>query len=73
MVLTKCEMENFKLSKNQIKKYKEWQKTLKEVQHASAMGGDFTFKFTPTSLGMLVEVERYDGEKLNLTEYEHFD
>lgn len=66
-------MENFKLTKEQKKKFKEWEKTLKQIDHTSCMGGDYTFKFTPTSMGTLVEVERYDGEKLDLTEYEYFD
>lgn len=66
-------MEEFKLSTEQIEKFEAWKETLKEIPHASSIGGDFTFKFTPTGVGMLVEVERYDGEKLDLTEYEHFD
>lgn len=66
-------MENFVLSQKQIENFETWKKSLRDVPHASSMGGDFTFKFTPTSVGMLVEVERYDGEKLNLTEYEYFD
>jgi len=66
-------MENFKLTKEQKKKFKEWEKTLKQIDRASCVGGDYTFKFTPTSMGTLVEVERHDGEKLDLTEYEYFD
>lgn len=37
--------------------------------YGGAIGGDLTYSFTPTSLGLVTEVECY-GKKLNLTNYE---
>ena len=54
----------FKLSDEQTEKAKQWMK--EREKHVGAIGGQFTFSFTPTSLGNIVTVS--DGkEELSLT------
>jgi len=56
----------FELSAEQTIEYKEWRKT--KPANKAAIGGAFTFCFTPTSIGVMVEVQHADGSKLDLTE-----
>ena len=62
---------NFTLSANQHKKYDEWRKEKGEV-YVGAIGGAYTFCFTPTGLGDMVVVKCADGTELDLTEYEYW-
>ena len=65
------EKKTFDLSVEQHKKYDEWRieknKTKGEV-YVGAIGGAYTFCFTPTGLGNMVEVKCADGTKLDLTD-----
>jgi hypothetical protein len=70
-------MNEFKLTENQKKKYEEWRGSLPvlPIDHFGAAGGGYTFHFTPTGLGIIVEVTRADdpeNHKLDLTEWEYF-
>jgi hypothetical protein len=38
--------------------------------YAGAIGGEYTYKFTPTSLGVIIQVEHFIGEKIDVTDYE---
>lgn len=65
----------FTLSAEQNKKYDEWRKEKNKKDgevYVGAVGGAYTFCFTPTGLGDIVEVKCADGTKLDLTDYESF-
>ncbi len=59
---------NFELSTEQLTKYNEWREEKKKTLKSTAIGGAFTFCFTPTGIGEIVEVQCIDGAKLDLTE-----
>ena len=61
----------FVLSPEQMEKYDKWRKEKEEV-YVGAIGGAYTFCFTPTGLGTMVEVKCADGTSLDLTEYEYW-
>lgn len=67
------EDKTFVLTAEQHKKYDEWRieknKTKGEV-YVGAIGGAYTFCFTPTGLGDMIEVKCADGTKLDLTDYD---
>ena len=65
------EDKTFTLSANQYKKYDEWRKEKSEV-YVGAIGGAYSFCFTPTGLGDMVVVKCADGTELDLTEYEYW-
>lgn len=57
----------FELSDRQWRLARKW---MEENQKSSgAIGGQFSFVFTPTSLGMIVKVKDADSE-LDLTDYD---
>jgi hypothetical protein len=59
----------FSLDKDQLKKLEEWMQTHKKV-YTGAIGGRYTYSFTPTSLAVIVKVK--DGitnEEIDLTDY----
>ena len=65
----------FKLSKEQVKKFEKWKKTLPKIKDGDfgAAGGAYWIKFTPTGIGMIVEAGRYDLlETIELTDYENW-
>jgi hypothetical protein len=70
-----AEDKTFTLSAEQYKKYNEWReeknKTKGEV-YVGAIGGAYSFCFTPTGLGTMVVVKCADGTELDLTEYEYW-
>lgn len=57
----------FELSETQVKKFEDWRKTKGEV-YVGAIGGAYTFEFTPTGIGMLVKVKCADDSEIDLTE-----
>jgi hypothetical protein len=59
----------FQLNEDEIAKFKEWKKLLKKLPPA-AIGGSYTFCFTPTGVGTSVTVVRIDGQKIDLTDYD---
>lgn len=46
----------FSLSESQIKKLNEWSKTLPDA-YTGAVGGRFTYSFTPTSIGVFITAQ----------------
>jgi len=64
-------MEEFKLTNEQEQKYKNWRKSLPKA-YFGAVGGGYTFHFTPTGIGTIVKVTRDDGFELELTEWENW-
>jgi len=71
----KYEDKNFILSAAQYKKYDEWRKEKNKKDgevYVGAIGGAYTFCFTPTGLGDIVVVKCADGTELDLTEYEYW-
>jgi len=65
----------FTLSAEQHKKYDEWRKEKNKKEgevYVGAIGGAYSFCFTPTGLGTMVVVKCADGTELDLTEYEYW-
>ena len=60
-------MFNFSLDEEQTKKFLEWRKTLPK-RDSGAIGGAYTFSFTPTGLGTIVEVSYFKNHKIDLTD-----
>lgn len=69
MLLSSESME-FHLTTDQTRKFYEWSKRIDPV-YSGAIGGMFTFSFTPTSLGMVIKVKHFKGHELDLTEYDN--
>jgi len=61
----------FILSQKQLDKVEEWKKTLSK-EPDTAIGGAFTYEFTPTSIGTIIKVKYHNGTSIDLTEYEDF-
>jgi hypothetical protein len=59
----------FNFTEDEERRIRVWKSTLPEIEEG-AIGGAYTYKFTPTSLGVVKIVERSSGEKLDLTRYE---
>ena len=61
----------FKLSPLEIEKLDSWKQSLPELQ-ADVFGKDFQFeyRFTPTGVGTIIKVRRFDGEEIDLTDYD---
>lgn len=60
----------FELDKDQSKKISKWIKHFDKV-YEGAIGGRFTYMFTPTSLGIVIKVQ--DGvtrDILDVTDYD---
>lgn len=65
-------MNTFTLNEEQEKKLSEWLKTRELGKYAGAIGGRFTYSFTPTSIGLIVEVADGMGDKakIDLSDYD---
>ena len=65
-------MYKFELDKEEIKKFETWSnKQKKRDSSIPTLGERFTFLFTPTGLGTVVEVrDNKLKETINLTDYE---
>ena len=61
-------MFNFELDAEQIKKFVEWKEQLPKVD-TGAIGGGYTFSFTPTGLGTITVVKYLDKYEIDLTDY----
>jgi hypothetical protein len=57
----------FSLSEQQQKKLQAWKKKLKPIE-TGAIGGEYTYHFTPTGVGTVVIVSRKPGEAIDLTD-----
>lgn len=58
----------FELNEKQIKKFEEWRNSKRKKTYTAAIGGAYTFSFTPTSIGVMVEASHADGDRIDLTE-----
>lgn len=60
----------FELSQLEIEKLNSWKQSLPELP-ADVFGEDFQFEytFTPTGVGTTIKVRRFDGEEIDLTDY----
>lgn len=63
--------EPFTLTEEQYNKYYEWAQQFKDGNFG-AIGGIFTFSFTPTTLGTILKVEHAEGKEIDLTEYDNW-
>lgn len=62
----------FTITEEQARKAAEWMKERK-VKQQGAIGGQFTFEFTNTSIGQIQRVsDCVSKETLDLTEYDMF-
>ena len=62
---------NFCLTTEEYKKFQEWKSQKDPKVYTGAIGGRFTFHFTPTSLGCIVKVsDSVDKDEIDLTDYE---
>lgn len=63
---------NFTLDNKQIAKFEAWRAEMwKRKDNPGAIGGQFTFKFIPTSIGTIVKVVYcHTNEELDLTDYD---
>jgi hypothetical protein len=60
----------FSLDESQKKKLDEWVATKDLSAYGGAIGGRFTYCFTQTSLGEIVQViDGLDNTKIDLTDY----
>ncbi len=61
----------FKIPDAKIEVIAEWCES--RQKYAGASGGQFTYLFTPTSIGLVVEVrDNIGGEVLNVTDYDQW-
>jgi hypothetical protein len=61
---------NFSLTPEQIAKFKTWSKQFETI-YAGAAGGAFTFSFTHTGLCTVAKVSHFQGQSIDLTEYDN--
>jgi len=60
----------FVLDDTQLNKLAEWQENHTPI-YVGAIGGMYTFSFTPTGIGVIIEVKNNTtGESINLTDYD---
>lgn len=62
----------FTLNKQQLDKLRKWKSTKNLNLYGGAIAGRFTYCFTPTSMGIVVEVQdsMEKKDKIDLTDYE---
>ena len=60
------------LDEGQKERYAKWINDLPECPDSGAIGGSYTWSFTPTGLGMIIKIKRFDGYELNLTDVENW-
>lgn len=64
---------NYEITEKQYKKYERWRKAKKKKDgelYVGAIGGAYTFCFTPTGIGIIVTVKTSDGDELDLTDFD---
>lgn len=60
----------FSLDKDELKKLREWQKGHDQTVYTGAIGGRYTYSFTPTSLGTIAKVkDAVTKTEIDLTDY----
>lgn len=63
----------YELTEKQYKKYRRWRNAKKKKDgelYVGAIGGAYTFCFTPTGVGIVISVKAADGDVLNLTDFD---
>jgi len=67
------EPKTFTLTAEQVEKFEKWveNKNKKDGEvYVGAVGGAYTFCFTPTGIGTIEEVRCADGTSLDLSEFD---
>jgi hypothetical protein len=59
-----------KLNKDQVNKFKKWQKSFGKLPHIGATGGHFGLKIIFTSIGEVIYGISWDGKEIDLTDDE---
>lgn len=60
----------FKLTKEQEYQIDKWMESKDLTRYTGAIGGRFTYKFTPTTLGVtIIVVDNLDNTQLDVTDY----
>ena len=60
----------FTISPEEWKKFDEWVKTKDLKSYTGAIGGRWTYSFTPTNLGTIVKVkDQLLGDEIDITDY----
>lgn len=61
----------FGINFTQARRITEWQEEHEcSVTNEGAIGGQYTYMFTPTSMGEVLQVECACGSKIDVTEYD---
>jgi len=60
---------SFTLEEKQLEQLREWKATLPKPP-SSAIGGAFTYSFTPTEIGIVVKAKSWDGQEIDISNYE---
>lgn len=63
----------FTLTAEQVEKFEKWRKKKNKKDgevYVGAIGGAYTFCFTPTGLGTIEKVTCADGTELDLTDFD---
>jgi len=64
------ELTKFELDEDEQKKLNKWFKKKDSKKYSGAIGGRYTYSFTPTSLGVCVRVrDDLDKDEIDLTDY----
>lgn len=66
---------SFTLSKEQMTKFNKWRKAKNKKNgevYVGAIGGAYTFCFTPTGIGTIEKVICADGTELDLTDIDNW-
>ena len=62
----------FKLTKEQDALIDKWLEE-KQPEYCGAIGGRFTYQFTPTSLGInVVVIDNFDKTQIDVSDYENW-
>lgn len=67
----------FKLSTIEIKKFKKFEREMnkkytEKERYCGAVGGFYSFVFTPTGIGIVVSVKTALGDEKDITDYSQF-
>jgi hypothetical protein len=63
------ELTKFELDEDEQKKLDKWL-AKKDKRYSGAIGGRYTYSFTPTSLGVITKVtDSLDKDEVDLTDY----
>jgi len=67
-------MYKFELDEIQIKKFDKWKTKQRKKDPSTFTAGErWTFKFTPTGLGLVTQVkDNITGDELDLTDWDNF-